>query len=36
MKRDHEGSVRRIADFLGFSPAAEQWLAIEEFLADLR
>jgi hypothetical protein len=31
MKRDHEGSVRRIADFLGFEPAAEQWPAILEY-----
>lgn len=31
MKRDHEGSVRRIADFLGFEPAGGQWPAILEY-----
>lgn len=31
MKRDHEGSVRRIADFLGFEPAAGQWPGILEY-----
>jgi len=31
MKRDHEGSVRKIADFLGFTPTAEQWPAILEY-----
>jgi hypothetical protein len=31
MKRDHEGSVRKIADFLGFSPTAEQWPKILEY-----
>ncbi len=31
MKRDHEGSVRRIADFLGFEPSAEQWPKILEY-----
>ena len=31
MKRDHEGSVRKIADFLGFEPTAEQWPAILEY-----
>jgi aryl sulfotransferase len=31
MKRDHEGSVRRIADFLGFEPTAEEWPAILEY-----
>lgn len=25
MKRDHEGSVRKIAKFLGYTPTAEQW-----------
>ena len=30
MKRDHEGSIRRIADFLGFTPTTEQWPAILE------
>ena len=31
MKRDHEGSVRKIAEFLGFEPTAEQWPAILEY-----
>jgi hypothetical protein len=31
MKRDHEGSVRRIAEFLGFEPTADQWPAILEY-----
>jgi hypothetical protein len=31
MKRDHEGSVRRIAEFLGFSPTASEWDAILEY-----
>jgi hypothetical protein len=31
MKRDHDGAVRRIADFLGFEPTAEQWPAILEY-----
>lgn len=31
MKRDHEGSVRRIAAFLGFEPTSEQWPSILEF-----
>jgi aryl sulfotransferase len=31
MTRDHEGSVRKIADFLGFAPTAEQWPAILEY-----
>jgi aryl sulfotransferase len=31
MKRDHEGSVRRIADFLGFTPTEEQWRDILEY-----
>ena len=31
MKRDHEGSVRRIAEFLGFTPTAGQWPAILEY-----
>lgn len=31
MKRDHEGSVRRIADFLDFEPTAEQWPSILEY-----
>jgi aryl sulfotransferase len=31
MKRDHEGSLRRVADFLGFEPSAEEWPAILEY-----
>jgi aryl sulfotransferase len=31
MKLDHEGSVRRIAEFLGFEPNPEQWAAILEY-----
>jgi hypothetical protein len=31
MKRDHEGSVRRIAEFLGFDVLDEQWPAILEY-----
>ena len=31
MKRDHEGSVRRIAEFLGLEPNEEQWPAILEY-----
>lgn len=30
MKDDHEGSVRKIADFLGFTPTDEQWPKILE------
>jgi aryl sulfotransferase len=30
MKRDHEGSVRRIAEFLGFSPLPGQWPTVLE------
>jgi hypothetical protein len=30
MKRDHEGSVRKIGEFLGFTPDAKQWPAILE------
>jgi hypothetical protein len=30
MKRDHEGSVRRIGEFLGLHPTAEQWPTILE------
>ena len=30
MKRDHEGSVRKIADFLGFKPKDAEWPAIFE------
>jgi hypothetical protein len=25
MKKDHEGTIRKIADFLGFTPTEEQW-----------
>lgn len=31
MKRDHEGSVRRIADFLGIDLPADQWAAAVEY-----
>jgi hypothetical protein len=31
LKRDHEGSVRRIAEFLGFDPSDAQWPAILEY-----
>jgi hypothetical protein len=31
MKRDHEGSVRRIAEFLGFAPSPAQWPAVLEY-----
>jgi len=31
MKRDHAGSVRRVADFLGFSPTDDQWPQILEY-----
>lgn len=31
MKRDHEGSVRRLAKFLGFSPTEKQWRAVLEY-----
>ena len=31
LKRDHEGSVRRIADFLGFEVTDDQWPAILEY-----
>lgn len=31
MKTDHEGSIRRIADFLGIAPAEEQWPAILQY-----
>ena len=30
MKRDHEGSVRRVADFLGYEPADGEWRVILE------
>jgi aryl sulfotransferase len=25
MKKDHEGTIRKISDFLGFKPTDEQW-----------
>eukprot|EP00972_Heterocapsa_arctica_P051765 7615096-Heterocapsa_arctica.AAC.1 len=31
MKKDHEGSVRKIADFLGFKPTDEQWPKVLEY-----
>jgi hypothetical protein len=31
LKRDHEGAVRRIGDFLGFAPTAAQWPVILEY-----
>lgn len=31
MKRDHEGSVKKIADFLGIQPSAEEWEKIIEY-----
>lgn len=31
MKRDHEGSIRRIADFIGVRPTDEEWRAITEY-----
>jgi hypothetical protein len=31
MKRDHEGTVRRIAEFLGFEPHPEHWPRILEY-----
>ncbi|MGE3512241.1 MAG: sulfotransferase domain-containing protein [Vicinamibacterales bacterium] len=31
MTRDHEGSIRKIADFLGVAPSAAQWPAILEY-----
>lgn len=30
MKRDHEGSVHRIAEFLGFAPTAREWPVVLE------
>lgn len=30
MKRDHEGTIRKIAQFLGIEPTADQWPAILE------
>jgi len=31
MKKDHEGSIRKIAKFLGISPPADRWPAILEY-----
>jgi hypothetical protein len=31
MKRDHQGSIRKIADFLGLAPPADRWPAILEY-----
>jgi aryl sulfotransferase len=31
LKADHEGSVRRVADFLGFAPTDAQWPAVLEY-----
>ncbi|MEM9456064.1 MAG: sulfotransferase domain-containing protein [Myxococcota bacterium] len=31
LKRDHEGSIRTIADFLGFRPTPAQWPALLEY-----
>lgn len=31
MKKDHEGSVRKMADFLGYAPTAEEWPKILEY-----
>lgn len=31
LKRDHEGSVRCVADFLGFAPTDHEWAAILEY-----
>jgi len=31
MKQDHEGTVRKIADFLGFAPSEEQWPKVLEY-----
>jgi len=31
MKRDHDGSIRRIADFIGAQPSQEEWSAITEY-----
>ena len=33
MKKDHEGSVRKIASFLGFNPTEEQWPKVLEYTA---
>lgn len=31
MKADHEGTIRKIADFLGFKPTEEQWPKVLEY-----
>ena len=31
LKRDHEGGIRRVADFLGLSPSDEEWGRIFEY-----
>ena len=31
MKRDHEGSLRQIADFIGARPTNQEWSAITEY-----
>lgn len=31
MKRDHEGSIRKIAQFIGVEPSAEEWARILEY-----
>ena len=31
MKADHEGTIRKIAAFLGFAPTAEQWPRVLEY-----
>jgi hypothetical protein len=31
LKRDHEGTVRGVADFLGFAPTAAQWRMVLEY-----
>lgn len=31
MKRDHEGSVRKVADFLGYTPSEAQWARVLEY-----
>jgi hypothetical protein len=31
MKRDLSGSIRKVADFLGIAPSADQWTKIDEY-----
>ena len=31
MKRDHEGSIRKVAEFIGATPTDEQWPAVLEY-----